>query len=235
MYKLTFIIDKKQARLAGDYTVNKIFKVSRNNSKNNSKNTFTRSRSRSRSRTKERTISKESINGIVVQKVQKQITAKTEDQIILNSTNAIQDFTGDNVKFACSSYLEYFDIKDGDLFPRTMADGFAGGAIAKYEFNTTKNIYEAIFDDEDPSYITSGEIVHIGESVFLTGHNETTVKALPWITGVKAEEFASNGVPYLDTAHWDYIRGLANSNMITHNVVVTWKKSGKSKITSTMN
>jgi len=227
MYKLTFKIDDIEAHLAGDYSVNKIFKVSRMNSKTR----FTRSRSRTR--TKERTI-KKSINGIVVQKVQKHTTAKTEDEIILNSSNAIQDFTGDNVKFACSSYLEYFDIKDGDLFPRTMADGFAGGAIAKYEFNTTKNIYEAIFDDEDPSYITSGKIIHIGESVFLTGHNETTVKALPWITGVKAEEFASNGLPYLDTAHWDYIRGLANSNMITHKVVVRWENSGESEVKSTI-
>jgi hypothetical protein len=230
MYKLRFKIDDTEARLAGDYTVNKTFKVSRMNSKTRS----TRSISRSRSRTKERTISKKSINGIVVQKVQKHTTARTQNGIILNSTDTIQEFTSNNVKFACSIYLEYFHIKDGDLFPITMADGFAGGAIAKYEFNRRKRKYEAIFDDEDPSYITSGEIIHIGESVFLTGDNETTVKALPWVTGAEAEEFASNGLPYLDTGHWDNIKRLANSNMITHKVVVRWENSGESEISSTM-
>ena len=230
MYKLTFKIDDIEAQLAGDYSVNKIFKVS----KINSKTRFTRSTKSTKSGTRYLRTIKKSINGIVVQKVQKHTTARTQDGIVLNSTDTIQKFTSDNVKFACSIYLEYFHIKDGELFPITLADGFAGGAIAKYEYNKKKRKNQAIFDDEDPSYITSGEIVHIGESVFLTDDNETTVKALPWVTGARAEEFASNGLPYLDTGHWDDIKRLANSNMITHKVVVTWENSGESEIKSTM-
>lgn len=201
MFKLSFELNNVEGRMAGDYTVNKIFHVSGNQ------------------------------DGIVVQRVRKQTTAQVKDDgRILNTTEAISAFTSNKVQFACDSYLEYFEIRGGELYPRTITDGFAGGAIAKYEKRPRSTVYNAVFDDEDPTYMTTGEIVHMGDNIFLTGQNEAYVRSLPWITGRSAKAKPSNGLPYLDVGYWDQILAATNSNVLTHTVVVRWIDSGPSHI-----
>lgn len=202
-------IDNKAARNAGDYTVNKLFSVTKPNTK------------------------AENINGIVVQKVTKNTNATVKSGQALNTTANIKTFTSGKVDFACDSYLEYFIIRRGVLYPSNITDGFAGGAIAKYEYDKSTRTYDAIFDDKDPNYITSGSIIHMGDNVFISDSEMGPIIALPWITGAAAKKLPSNGLPYLDLSHWATILGKKQSNILTHRVDVSWVNSGKSKITST--
>jgi len=160
-------------------------------------------------------------NYIVVQKVTKATRVKIGRQV-LNTTEAILEFTGDLVDNTCDSYYEYFEIKhDGESVDY---DKFTNAAIAKY--NAKQQVLEP---DEKGFVFNTGSIVQTGTAVCLRrGCPECdAILGLPWYTG---KNTPANGLPYLEYTSDNeellaHAFSGAHSNIIVHTVNVIWDKT----------
>lgn len=138
------------------------------------------------------------------------------DEIKLNTSKAIADYTDNNVKHMCDSYLEYFDV---DETGSTFGDQFGNGAICKYDAEN-----DPILDRSEN--ISRGTIVQKGAAVFVPDGPalEKIKKGYDKNKWTEDPKLPSNGLPYIpyNTKFWNSIKAAAKSNVLTQSITISW-------------
>ncbi len=194
-------------------------------------------------------------NGYVVQYVQKRTrvthkcgsqwdkTTKEESkceegagEATIESKEDIAKFTVGNTQYMTHSYLELFEIKDGES---KTDDTFQNGAVVKYIWeeedennnNENNNGYEAnantpkkkvwqpIIEDSDASFFTKGNIMMLGINIFV--QDPRLLTDFPWD---KSNVTPANGLPYLVPTDdmLVVIFSMRISEPLVHAIEVTW-------------
>jgi len=158
------------------------------------------------------------VNGIIVQYIQKSTIVdiyKTKGggiKNILNTTEKISEYTGDNVKYMNDHYLEYFKIKNGI---NEDGDQFGNGPICKY---SKKKI--PIIDDELD--MSEGTIIQNGYAIYIPYPQAQNVKEdHPWDDN---DALPANGLPMLpfDEDIWTELFNMKQSIVYAHKVSYKW-------------
>lgn len=179
---------------------------------------------------------RQQILGIVIQCVKKKSRVVDAQERVYDTSSAISILTDGNVKYSCDSYFEIFYMfKNGNSI---AADGFGNDAMVKYEFDPKeRKVLPNTYPVNDPLYQrfkTKGEITMVGENCFISESNPKylAIKNLPWYY---KPDTPANGLPYLpfSPATYDLIFSSSDSNILIHNVNVTWNfQNPKSIVTS---
>lgn len=158
------------------------------------------------------------VNGIIVQYIQKTTAVDIYDENgggilkTLSTSQEISRYTDGNVKYMNDSYLEYFDVKNGESID---GDQFGNGPICKYDNS------DPIVDDElDMGH---GKIIQNGYAVFIpTPISNQIKKKFAWNND---PNLPANGLFSLafEPQTWDYLLNLGQSRVYIHNVIYEWR------------
>jgi hypothetical protein len=175
-----------------------------------------------------------SIDGIVIQYVNKSTSVVDADGTKYDTTEAIRQYTDGMVQFSNDAYFEIFL-----LYPTgnsKHADAFQNNSIVKYELEDGElvpNTYDTT-DELYKQFKTEGHISVTGENCFISYSNPNykAISNLPWSDD---DNTPANGLlflPYSDAAH-KTIFNATNSNIMTHRVDVEWTfKDPESRVQS---
>lgn len=160
---------------------------------------------------------KKTVNGYVVQLVEKTTEVKNADNAEYKTTSEISRFTSNNVLYSNDKYFEAFEIKRGKS---VHLDSFQNGALTEYDAQGWPMVYDSVNDSEYDSYKTSGKISFRGTCVFLDKTTFDTM-ALPWTQDV---DTPANGLHYLPYSAGveTTIFAAAQSPKEMHIVDITW-------------
>lgn len=143
----------------------------------------------------------------------------------LNTSKSIADYTDNNVKYMCDSYLEYFVV---DETGSTFGDQFGNGAICKYDEDGNP-----ILDRTEN--ISRGTINQTGTAVFVPDGPalEKIKKGYDKNKWTEDSRLPANGLPYIsyNAKFWASIVAAAKSNILSQSITITWgyKKDAKGK------
>lgn len=152
--------------------------------------------------------------GVIFQYIQKQTDAVAVNadgqEVVLNTSKSISDFTDNNVNHMCTSYLEYFEVNENG---QTWGDQFGNGAVCRYD-------EEGPYLDRELD-ISKGTIVQIGTSVFLTPSAAAEFLKESWDPDTS---LPANGLPFLpfNEGLWNRILAARKSNVLTQNIKIEW-------------
>ena len=225
-YTITLVKGRLVKRLCGDFRAIKTFTVTDSNGK------------------------KEGVNGKVYQLIKKSTQVyyynSEGEEVKLDTSASIEKFTGGNVKYVCDSYIETFDISDGES---VHADAFANGAIVTYDeqgaYIPARNSKTKKYEEDDKFKVTKGKIIQTGTSVFIPNANLTKINKLPWCS---IDSAAANGLDFIPidppsfkgcpslnpkVNYWKAITDSSKSNMAVHTVEAEWGyyDENKTKVT----
>lgn len=186
-------------------------------------------------------------NGYIIQEVVKKTTATTSDGKTYSTTTEINDLTNGNVLNASDTYYELFPIIQGTTckgVPKRdrsncIDDQFQNGAILRY----VPDDKEWVADDEPA---TMGTITMIGTNVFIETSKEEAEALYDMINENKGGTFKdktgntwnlsprtpANGLPYATSLIPVFSTLTKNKPIVVHNVVVRWKATGATTVTS---
>lgn len=159
--------------------------------------------------------------GIIIQCIVKKTIVIDAISKIYNTTKKIDNLTSNNVKYSNDRYFEIFRIDDKGI--SQYGDKFQNNSLTKYDDDNEPYTY----DKNDPEYNvykTKGEIKMLGTNCFISEDNEyydSIYRGLRWNSNPNTP---ANGLPFLiyTDALYEYIFGKSDSNILVHNVNVTW-------------
>ena len=234
--KISLELDRLEARYNGDFAAFKYFEVYDSTNVKHPK--------------------KEGVSGKIVQLITKKANVfhynkDTNKEEVLDTSNDIEEFTSRKVKFVCDSYIEIFDVKNGESL---SSDNFSNGAIVPYDkegaYIVSPNEETGEYEPEDKYRVTRGTIVQTGVSIFIpqAKWDEANAGKMPWC-GTRAAP--ANGLKFIPVDpiypackgvnssrnYWSELLTLKDSNPIEHTVLVEWGyyEANKTKISQEIN
>lgn len=164
------------------------------------------------------------IQGIIIQYVKKRSTVVDAENNTYNTSESIENFTNNVVKYSNDDYFEIFEVFSTTGKSKN-ADEFQNNSLTQYEPTLDGLIpytYE-VGDIQYQTYKTQGEINIEGLNCFISKGTPEYIKItnLDWKTDINTP---ANGLPYLPYTKpiKDLIFNAANSNILLHKVKVTW-------------
>jgi hypothetical protein len=182
---------------------------------------------------------------VVVQAVSKRTRVRDADGKVYSSTKDIADYTDGNVLYSNDEYFEIFVLKRNGT--SQSADAFGNNSLTGYH-----TFPDGSIDDEPETYKT-------GDPEYATYKTEGSISVDSWSWVVlldpgqspdrlygfgwsNSEETPAYGLPFLDAPNAESFRTMmdrmiqqrCNSNIVEHNVKVTWDNHNPmSKVSTT--
>lgn len=165
------------------------------------------------------------IAGVIIQSVHKKSTLDVYDplgggyQCRLDTTSQVDRFTSHNVLYSNDSYIEYFDVLDGEvvdpLTGEACGDQFGNGPLVRYDK------CGPIVDDEQDN--GEGSVNQIGLLFFVSKPNaDALLREYQWMSAPHTSP--ANGLPYIPYNPHTWLRMLrmASSPVYKHEVTCRW-------------
>lgn len=186
---------------------------------------------------KEYLVTNKPIHGFIIQYVNKSTNVVDARGQQYNTTDSIDRFTSNAVKYSNDSYFEVFPLFQNGASKN--ADAFQNNSLTEYEIDKKGNLFPYTYDVKDPMYErfkTMGEINVVGENCFISADNPNyeRILNLPWS---KSKNTPANGLSYLpySAANYNLFFSSSDSNILVHSVKVSWSfKKPKSVVKSSI-